>query len=861
MNLRAVFHALVGSYARQERGRTLLTILGVALGVAVLVSIDLANESAVASFRGTLNDVAGRASLTVRGNGAPLPARTMAVLQQVPGVQSVSPLIVGYGSVADRDTTATMMVLGIDMLFSGERGELPVRDLRFTLEEGRDAGSFLTDQSVAIVTESFAARRGLRVGNPFEARIGGALHRLTIGGTIDGGAFAETMDGNVIAVDLATADAMLSRGGGIDRFDIVAVENANVEALAAALRAAAPPDAIVERPQSRGAQVDEMLAAFRFNLAALGHVALLVGAFLIFNTMSIAVVRRRPAIGTVRAMGATRGMVRAVFLLEGALIGAVGGALGIGIGVLLAWGMLDTVAAAISINFVAIDHARLSPAPSVLLGAFALGLLGSIAAAWAPASEAAATAPANTMRAGSGEASTRFHRRYLLVGLAAIALGLALTQLPARPGLPFLGYAASVFFIAAFAFCCRPLLAFLCVVLRGAWSRCFGAEGLLAISATRSGLRRASIAAVGLMIGLAMSVSVGTMVASFRATVIDWMEQVLLADLYVSAQEVPSAFSEESFPPELIPAVERIPGVQAVDAFRARRVVLNGRETWLGSGRFEIVRFRKATLDGRDPAEVFREARERGGALVSESFSRKHGLRTGDTIPLPTPGGVVGIPIAGVYLDYSSEQGYVVLDRPHFVALFQDDRVDSLSVYLAPGADRPAVRAAIEAAAAALPGGVPAHVRANGDLRGFAIASFDRTFAITRALQAIAIAVSVLGVAATLLAQILDRRHEIATLRFLGASRARIARTIVLEAALIAIAGSIAGVLCGLALSWVLTRVIMLQSFGWTIGFRIPPLVVLQTVAMVLAATLLAAWLPARRAGNESVVASGAASR
>ncbi len=841
MRLRAVFLALAASYVRREKGRTLLTVLGIALGVAVLVSIDLANESAVASFRQTVESISGTADLTVRPGTGGLEGTLVGELARLPEVRSVSPLISGDALYRPPDgrPPRQMLFLGTDFLRSAEDEDAPVRDLTFRFEEGRGAASFLTDPEALLFTSRFVEREGLGAGDRVVLEIGGEEREFVVAGIIEEGGLAGVYGGDAVLTDVAVADHHLGREGLLDRIDVRLRPDADREAL----RQALPPNAVLEAPDAESLRAREMLAAFRFNLRSLGHLAIVVGAFLIYNTMSIAVVRRRTVIGTLRAIGVTRRAVRGTFLLEGALFGLAGSVIGIVAGVLLAMAMLETVATAISINFFETRPGTVTPAPSVILLGLLLGVGASLVAAIGPANQAAAIPPATAMRQGSENtgAGPFGWWRTALAGMFAAA-GMVLLAMEPRTGLPVQGYAASLLFIAAFVAAARPFLGLLTIMLRRLYIRIFRAEGLLAVSATRAALGRSGIAICGLAVALGMAVSVTVMVSSFRDTVMAWMEDVLVADIYISPTGGPGS---GTIPGSFADAVRGLDGVAAVDPYREREILLSGRTAHLAARDFSAVRFRNRVLDGRPAAEAMQQARERGEVLVSEPLALRHGIARGDTIRLPAPDGELALTAGAVYYDYSSERGFVTMDRSLYVEHFSDTRIDNMTVHLADGADREAVTEAIRQRAAMTDTVPPLLYRADEDLRGFALEAFDRTFAITWLLQTIAVLVAILGVAATLLAQILDRRHEIRTLRHLGASRPRVARVVVLEASLIGAAGLLLGVTLGLILSWILARVVMLQSFGWSIQYAVPWLSVIQIAGIVFAATLAAAALPA----------------
>lgn len=860
-----LFHALVGSYLRHEAGRTLLTVLGIALGVGVLVAIDLANESAVESFRETVTTVAGSAQLEIRGQGTGIPPATVAKVSAVDGVAGLGPLISGdfaFPPAADGGTTESLLLLGVDLLRSEEPEGRPVRDIQFTLMEGVAVQDFLLRDDLLILTTRFAERHGISAGDTITFHFAGRPRGMVVAGLLDAGPLADTLDGNLALVDLSVADILLRREGLLDRIDVMAGEGVDPDELGGRLASLLGPAFIVERPETRSARVDGMLAAFRFNLRALGHISILVGAFLVFNTMSIAVLRRRPVIGTLRAMGVTRGRIRGVFLLEGALLGAAGSLFGIAGGILAAGFLAQPIGEAISINFVQVRPGGLAVSTTVLLQAVLLGVGGSLIAALAPAREAANTPPANTMRRGTEEArDSRGPLRGLLAGGALALIAFLLLLREPRPGIPVNGYIASTVLLGAFVFWARPALGLVCTALGRPWAFLFGAEGLLAVSATRASPGRSGVAISGLLVSVAMTISVTVMVSSFRTTVTSWMEQVLTADLYIAPATANAGERGEPMPGAFARRIASLPGVAAVDPFRGWEITLDGLPVRVGTGDFTVPRFTSRSRDGRPMPEVLEAARRNRAAVVSEAFAMKHSTGRGGEIALPTPAGVQLLGIEAVYTEYSSEKGIIIFDRSLFREWFDDDRIDSVSVYLEPGARLRDLRRSIDRAAAGTPDMPAITIRANEQLRGHALEAFDQTFAVTGILKVIAIVVSILGVTTTLLSQVLDRRHEIATLRHLGAARRRIAKVIVLETVLVVFTGIMMGIPAGLLLSWILTRVIMLESFGWMIEFAIPWLLVGQAAAIIFLGSLCAAILPAREAirhGSQGTMGGGA---
>jgi putative ABC transport system permease protein len=825
-----------------------LTIMGVALGVAVLVAIDLANESAVASFRQSVDDVAGQAELTVRGNGMGLPGTTIAELGSLPAVAAVEPLISGpvlLPATVDGASTMTLTIFGVDLLRSERTTARAVRSLQFQpiAEAGRT--SLLSDPAAVVVPRRLLEKRNLRPGDPLTVLVRGEVRTLRIMGVLTGESFADSLDGGFAVMDIAMADHLLGRGGLIDRLDLLLEEGQTADGTRESLIAGTNRSLVVERPDARSERAAGMIAAFRFNLAALGHISILVGAFLVYNTMSVAVVRRRPAIGTVRALGVGPLAVGLVFLGEALLLGVLACLIGVPAGIAMALLMLESVSTAISINFFAAEGTRLFLAPATLITALTVGLGGSLIAALRPAYEAAVTPPANTMRRGGEESASSGVMVLLVAGVLALIIAAALLQRPVQSGLPITGYAASVFLVGAFVLWSKPLLLLVSRVLRRLYASLFGAQGLLAVAGVQAMPGRASIALCGLLISLGMTVSVTVMVSSFRTTVVTWMEQILRADFYLSAAADGASPQPPPVPATLLDELATIPGVRSVESFRRRTFEWRGRTVNLGATNLPTAQFGDYLVDGRPREATLREVQARGEVAISEAFGRKNGVGLGDSVEIPTPAGDRTFRIGAVYYDYSSEQGFVVMDRALYLELYNDPLIDSLAIYVKEGVDRGIVRTELEARLAVDGDLPPMQLRANGDLRAFALEAFDQTFAITSILKVIAVLVSILGVAATLLAQLLDRRQEIQTLRTIGVSIRRISGIVVLEASLIALGGVLLGTVAGIGLSWILSTRIMMESFGWTIGWSVPWGEVAQAGAIVYVFTVLSAFIPA----------------
>jgi putative ABC transport system permease protein len=653
--------------------------------------------------------------------------------------------------------------------------------------------------------------------------------------------------GEFLLLDIAEAQQELRRFGRIDRIDVSLGPEEDFAAFEAAVRKILPAGYRIRRPGARTEENQRMLSAFRWNLRVLSYISLVVGAFLIYNTVSVSVVRRRAEIGVLRAIGASRATVLALFLAEALLFGLVGAALGILLGRLLAAGAVGLIAGTVNALFT-----TSRPAPVMLTGgeiaaAMVTGIAVAVLSALAPAREAMSVAPTDAMGSGSREHHARMRWRRGLVWAALFgAAAVAAAQAPAWRGFPVAGYASALLAIAAAAMAAPAVVVAVNRATAGIVRR--RAETLLAGRSLAASLSRTSVVVAALATAIAMMASVGIMVGSFRQTVSVWLDVQLRADLYLRPAVPPSA---GEFPP-LAPEVGRIlaatPGIAAVDLFHALAIEYRGRRATLGAGDLDIVRRygRLRFLRGQDRDAILRSLPGRDRAIVSEPFANRNGVRAGDVLAIPLGGRTVSLTVAGVYYEYSSSQGYVIVDRSTLLRYLPDQPATNAAIYLVPGANAESVRRDLQLSTAAL--GVS--IAPNSELRRNSIQIFDRTFAITWALEAVAIVVAMLGAANSLLALVLDRRREFGLLRYLGASGVQIRTMILTEAAFLGGLSILLGLALGFALSVVLIFVVNKQSFGWTIQFHPPGVLLVAALGLVWCVTVLAGLYPARVAAR-----------
>jgi putative ABC transport system permease protein len=817
-----IFYRLILRPLARERVRTALTIAAVALGVAVVLAIELAGDAAAGSFRSSVETLAGSGDFEVTAIGG-IPAEIFTRLALLPYPLTLRPRIEDYAVIAA--TNRVVPLIGVDMLSDAVNSA------------NIGASEFQHGDSIWVGKET-----GWKSGDHVQLIVNDASAEYTVRGIVDGA-------GDAIVMDLAPAARLLRRGTTLDRILVDAPSSRPLDQWESILHRALP-DGVTLAPQgARTGENRRMLAAFRWNLRVLSYIALVVGAFLIYNTISVSVVRRREEIGIMRALGATRCGVLGAFLLEAACFGLAGGTLGVALGRLMATGSVRLVAATVASLYVSSTPAPIALTWVVAIAGIAAGVLLSVVSAVAPAWEASQVVPVEAMARGRRDHQVRMHQwRDLACGAAvAMAAWLAARQ-PAVGGKPLFGYLAALLLIGASALAIPALVSVVAGASAAIAGRMvgvgLGVEALLASRSLAGSLRRTAVLVGALSTAIAMLSAVGIMVGSFRQTVLLWMEDRLQADLYLRPAGPAGADRHPTLAPEIADRLKSLPEVAAVDQFRAYEISYQGLPATLGGGDARIAgRYgRRPFLSGARPSDVFAQLPDRDNVIVSEPFANKHGVRRGDTLELPVGGQRVPFRVIDIYGDYSNERGYIIMDRGTLLKYLPDPAPSNIAVYLRPGIPLVRGRRAIEAAL----GGHRVMVFTNRSLREEAIRVFDRTFAITYALEAVAVFVAVMGVAGALLALVIDRRREFGLLRFLGGATGQIRRMILFEAGLLGLLANIAGIALGFWLSLLLIFVINRQSFGWTITFHWPVTVLASALSIVYVATVLAALYPAK---------------
>ena len=849
-----------------DKIRTATTIVGVALGIAVVIAIQLTNASSVRGFETALETVAGKTGVEVIGAGTGIDETRLPELGWLREFGVISPVIEGSAALVTGDVSnlnsrrqlEAVKVLGVDIL-----RDQPFRDYRLLELEGGGAGArqpdevttqrfleILTSERSVIITEKLARRRDYRIGGELRLMIGDRVLPFVIRGYLKDEGPARVLDGNFLLMDIAAAQLAFDRLGRIDRIDVLLPEGADLPSALGAIAAKLPEGLAAQRPQRRGEQVETMLAAFHANLTALSWIALIVGLFLVYNTVTISVVARRQEIGTLRALGVTRRRVLMLFLGEAAALAIAGIVLGLGLARVLADAANTLTSATVRTLYIAAASAPPVMTVDHVWVAIAIGLPLSLIAAAVPALEASRVPPTAAMRGHDTlEMRARLRPMMLVWPLALLAIGYALAQLPPIGRRPLFAYLSAFTIVIGAAFLVPAIMFVLARTGRAVMRRRLGVEGLLAHANLTAAIPRLSISVAALSVSLSMMVAIAVMIGSFRDTVVYWVGQTLRADLFIGPGIRPTVGSEQTVSADVLASIGTHPDVLALDRFRNVDLVYDNSLAVLGAGTFDVV-LEHGSLLFKSPADAREQLRAAVGedaVIISEPFAMRFGKRDGDVLQIPTPMGTRAFRVAAVFYDYATDRGVVVMDWSTFRRYFGDLPPSGVAAYLREDADPERVRTEM---LAMLDEGHRAFIYSNRTLRTEILNVFDSTFAITYALEIIAIVVAMLGVAGTLLTLVLERRRELSLLRLTGADRRQVRRMVIIEAAMIGAASQGIGLAVGFGLSLVLIYVINVQSFGWTIQFHLPTAFLIQASIAVVVATAIAGIYPARRAAQ-----------
>lgn len=829
--------------------RAALVVGGIALAVALQVATQATSESLVTTFETMVEHVSGKADATIHGRGTPLAGDLSADVLEVPGVAHASGLL----EVPLRDPAdgRPLLILGVDFL--GDPYFLP-----FDVEAGEhevieDPLAFVNDPHAVLLSEAYAQRRGLEVGDPLPLMGADGPMELRVRGVLAGSGPAAAFDGQVAVMFLDAAQVAFARGHTVDRIQVALAPDADRGATLERVGETVGERGTVEPPEQRRQRVIDLLDPIRAVLSMAGVLALVVAMFLIYNAVAIAVAQRRYEIGVARALGATRSAVVAIFCAEALLLAVPAVAIGVGAGRWFARIAVEQTVPAISQLYLPLRPSPPELEGSMIARAVGAALAATLVAALLPALRAARVDPALAMR-GRGRAASRRHlphRALAVAGATIAAVAWTSTSLQTVPaGLA----AAPAVLLAAALWAPAFLVGMRALLIRPRLP--LGASIKLGLVNARRDLGRSAISIVALTVAVALSLALGAWRQSMEDSITGWFDESLSGDLVVSAGSPLNDQYNVPFSPDVVTRVQELPGVAAAlpyrfstQTFEGLEHIVSGFDTELHA-RLQAERGRDWTLvDGTAPLDATELTTGRR-VLLSEAAARHLGLGAGDGITLRTPDGPREFEVRAVIGDYFLDRPAILLDRRHMVEVLGDPRIDSIDVFVAPDAREKEVA---ERLRAHIGGGEALFVTRAKELRTELAGTVERSFRYARSIEWVALVIALMGVLGTMLAVVLDRTGELGTLRAIGASRGQVAAAVTAEAAVLGFAAAVLGVAAGALLGAVLVHGIVAPGTEWDLTYVFPTADALRIAALVVITAALAGLLPAHRAARVDV--------
>jgi putative ABC transport system permease protein len=817
--------------------RALVAATAIALGVALGFAIHLINAAAYNEFSAAIKSLSGQADLQVRGRQASFDEAVYETLAQRKEIAVASPVLEVDAAVPG--VQGSLKVLGIDVFRAGSIAPdligMPAEDRSF--DTLADDAIFLSPAAMEWLRVKQGDFLHVRVGTqPVTLRVAGGLIRARAGQRLG-------------VMDIGAAQWRFNRLGQLSRIDLKLESGVTRPAFKASLDKELPAGLLVTETEDQEARTANMSRAYRVNLNMLALVALFTGAFLVFSTQALSVLRRRSQLALLRVAGMTRKQVLGQIMAEGAVLGVAGSVAGLAAGYVIAAAALRLFGGDLGGGyFPGVQPTAQFSVPAALtffLLGTAAGLLGCASPAW----EAAGAGPAQALKSGSEDvALSRLASPW--PSLACLTVGGILTQLPALFELPVFGYLAiALLLIGGIGLMPRMaavVFSFLThVVIRPGT----GAVTALALGRLSNAPNQASIALGGVLSSFSLMVAMAIMVASFRVSVDDWLSQVLSADLYVRSAQ---GGNTGAFSAEEQEAIAQVPGVGRADFLRVTQLALDpARPT---------VALLARPIDVRDPARILPLIGETAPPekipngvppiWVSEAMTDLYGFQPGERHRLPLAGQQRDVFIAGIWRDYARQSGAIQMRLSDYRQLTGDREVNDTAIWLATGATTKQVIENMRR----LPFGEVLEFSEPAEIRAVSLRIFDRSFAVTYLLEAVAIVIGLFGVAATFSAQTLARAKEFGMLRHIGVMRRQILAMLAAEGSLLTLLGILVGFLLGSAISLILVFVVNPQSFHWTMQMHIPWGMLFAVAALLLVSAALTALASGRYAVSGDAV-------
>jgi len=857
MNLPNLLKHISVKRIRLQKVHTLMTVAGICLGVAAIVSIGIVNKSVMRSFEDSINRATGRAALQVTGAASGFPEELLEIVQKVPGVEYAVPVIDTQGILVHGRERA-LMILGVDVLQDSN-----IRDYNLSNDNADipDPLLFLARPDSILLTRELAEREGIKLEQTIQVQTVRGIRTFRVRGLLNPEGPAKIMSGSIAIMDYPAAQMAFGKEGRIDRIDISLRRNEDLETIRTRIGKALPGGYTVTTPEGRTRQVEVLISHFQKNINLISFIAVFVGMYLIYNAVSISVVQRRKEIGILRALGTTRNEVISLFLGETFVMALVGSGLGIVVGILFARSAINAVGQTVSELYMRTSISEIAISwPNLAIG-FITGVVASLAAALFPALASTRITPVSAIRSMpySEEgflSSTRIKIAAIsFVVLAALLLFLYKTfpdaSLTHNSAVMF---SATIFFLLGISLATPTVLQGFLFFFRTAVSPHVGASGRLAGLNLQKNITRNAVAAAAIFYGISVFVSSSGIIYSTKQSVLEWIDSYVRGDIIVTSGHPVATSGAQNIPMpvEMANDLEQVPGVLSADPFRKIYIDYQGRRILL----LTLDIKRRLVYSPFKVAQGTREDMERllpdqNYIAVNEAVASQERLKPGDTMVLPTPQGPITFTIAVVNVDYSSDSGSILMDLHTYQKYWKEFLVDSFSVRVIDKDKVGSVRDEI--------------VKRFGNERQlFALPSrefkdeirkiIDQGFAVNHAINIITMTIACFGIIVTLLASVLERTREIGVLRSIGMLRSQVSRVVVIESMLLGVVGGVLGAGAGIIIGWMSLEGFLKGDYGASMQYHVHWVSIFWAIVLSALLSALAGVYPAQRAAKTNIV-------
>jgi putative ABC transport system permease protein len=856
MNLFNLLRRVSLKHIRHQKARTIIAIFGIALGVASLSSIDIVNSSVVRSLEDSINRITGRAVLQITGAESGFPEGLLDRVQAVPGVEYAVPMIETNANLA-AGSERSFVVLGVDVLQDNK-----VRDYSVTDESADipDPLLFLAKPDSILLTREMAQREGISIYQKIQVQTVQGLKTFTVRGLLEPDGPAKALGGDIAIMDIYAAQLAFGKEGRIDRIDVSIIHGETLDTMKTRIQAVLPAGYNIDTPAGRTRQIENLMARFRKSMDLISFMALFVGMYLIYNTVSISVVQRRREIGILRALGTTQGQIIRLFLAETVVISLIASLLGVFLGLALAKLSITAVAQTVSSMYARSEITELEFSWLNLLKDVCIGVLASIIAAAFPARSSTRVAPVSAIRSLPYSADANLLNKTLKILSACFMLLAGVVIIIYKSVGPASSIrnsttttAAMIFLLLGISLATPLFLRWFIQAFHGLLAERLGAGGRLAGLNLQKNLSRNAVAVAAVFFSISLSVSSASMINSARRGLRDYIDSVERSDIIITSGHPLASAGAPTIPMPLSMAreLEAVPGVQSADPFRKLFLNISGKRVllevidelrWTKHNTCTITEGRMEDLSAKMP--------DQDNVVVNEIVAARMGLKPGDSIVLPTPDGPKRFGVVAIIVSYASDSGVIVMDYRTYERHWRDNVADMFSVYVKPGSDLPAVRAAIQD-----------HFRNKRKMFVLPSLEFraeikkllDRSFVMNDAVNVLTLVIAGFGIVVTLLASVLERTREIGILRAIGMKRSQVSAVVIIESALLGMAGGLLGSAAGVLIGWINLEGFFRIDFGSSITYHIHYGSIAWALLLAIGLAVLAGLYPARRAAKTNI--------